>query len=191
MKYFDVVVIGAGPIGSYVASELAEAGYGVVVLERKKKVGEQVCCTGIIGQECVSSFGIDSNVILRQVNSARLFSPSGGLLRLWRDKTQAYIIDRAAFDMAMANRAQLRGSEYRLNCLMDNIEVSDDKVKISATNQEERLELEAKAAVIATGFNPSLTEGLGLGKIADFMVGTQAVVETAVPSSNQVSSATP
>ena len=74
---YDVIVVGGGLVGSYVAYKLAGKGHRVVVLERKKRIGEKVCCTGIIGMECVSSFDIESDVILRQVNSARLFSPSG------------------------------------------------------------------------------------------------------------------
>ncbi len=76
----DVIVVGAGPGGSQVACKLAGLGYETVVLEQKERLGERVCCTGIIGQECVSSFAVDDNVILRWVNSAKLFSPSGKLV---------------------------------------------------------------------------------------------------------------
>ena len=98
----DVIVVGGGPTGSYAAYKLAERGHRVMVLERKRRVGEAVCCTGIIGQECVNSFAIENRVILRQVNSARLFSPSGNQLSLRREKPQACILDRAAFDIALA-----------------------------------------------------------------------------------------
>ena len=102
----SVIIIGAGPVGSYLAYRLSRSGYGVVVLERKGRLGERVCCSGIIGQECVDSFAIDDSVILRRVNSAGLFSPSGKLLRLQRQETQACIVDRAAFDIAMYHRAR-------------------------------------------------------------------------------------
>ncbi len=173
----DVVVIGGGPVGSYTAYRLAEMGYGVVVVEQKERVGEQVCCTGIIGQECVASFAIDNNVILRQANSASLFSPSGRLLRLWREGTQACIVDRAAFDVAMASRAQGKGAEYVLNSLVRDIEVRDDRVRIEAACQGEKLNFEARAVVIATGFGSKLTEKLGLGKVSDFVMGAQTEVE--------------
>ncbi len=172
---YDVVVVGAGPVGSYVAYKLAMVGYGVVVLERKERLGESVCCTGIIGRECASLFGVDSSVILRQANSARLFSPSGRELRLWREETQVYIIDRAAFNVAMAGRARGRGAEYVLDSLVTNIEVEDDRVKIEVARQGERLNFEARVVVIAIGFGSRLTESLG--KVGDFVMGAQAEVE--------------
>ena len=149
---YDVVVVGGGPVGSYVASQLAGVGHSVVVLERKQRVGEQVCCTGIIGRECANSFAIDDNVILRQVNSAKLFSPSGNLLRLQREETQAYILDRPTFDMAMASRAQDNGAEYVLDSLVRDIEVEEDRVKIKASHQQVASNFEARTIVIATGF---------------------------------------
>ena len=165
-------------MGSYAAYKLAEMGYGVVVLEQKERLGEAVCCTGIISQECVSSFAVDDSVILGRANSARLFSPSGGLLRLWREETQACIVDRAAFDMAMGSQAQGRGAEYSLNSLVRDIRIGDDRVTAEVARWGERLKFEARAAVIATGFGSRLTERLGLGKVGDFVVGAQADVET-------------
>ena len=173
-----MLVIGGGPVGSYVAYKLAEAGHRVVVLEQKGRVGEAVCCTGIISQECVSSFAIDSSVILRRANSAKLFSPSGRLLRLWREEAQACILDRVAFDMAMASRAQGRGAEYALNSLVRDIRVGDDRVIVEVARQRERLNFEARVVVIATGFGSRLIGKLGLGKVGDFVVGAQAEVET-------------
>ncbi len=38
---YDVVVIGAGPVGSYVAYRLVESGNRVVVLEQEEKLGEK------------------------------------------------------------------------------------------------------------------------------------------------------
>lgn len=164
-------------MGSYAAYKLAGIGHEVVVLEEHRQLGEQVCCTGIISQKCATSFAIDENVILRQVNSARLFSPSGRLIRLWREEPQAYIVDRAAFDIAMANRAQAKGAEYLLNSPVRNLQVGADRVRVEVARQGERLDLEARVVVIATGFGSVLVKKLELGRVGDFVVGAQATVE--------------
>ena len=178
MKLYDVIVIGGGPVGSYVAFKLAKMGHGVAVLERHKQPGEQVCCTGIISQKCITAFAIDENVILRQANSAKLFSPSGTLIRLWREQTQAGIVDRAAFDVAIAGKAQSKGAEYLPNSLTSDIQVEDDRVRVEAVRQSKKLNLEARAAVVATGSGSKLVERLGLGRVGDFVTGAQAEVET-------------
>ena len=164
-------------MGSYAAYKLTGMGHEVVVLEQHKQPGEKVCCTGIISQQCVTSFAIDENVILRQSNSARLFSPSGRLIRLRREEPQACVVDRAAFDIVMASRAQAKGAEYLLNSLVRNLQVEADRVRVEVVRQGERLNLEARVVVIAAGFGSVLVKRLGLGKIGDFVMGAQATVE--------------
>ncbi|MBM4433151.1 MAG: NAD(P)/FAD-dependent oxidoreductase [Chloroflexi bacterium] len=175
---YDIAVIGGGPIGSYTACQLAKAGNRVVVLEQRDRLGEKHCCTGIISRECVSFFALDESIILGQLKGASIFSPSGGCLRLWREETQAYVIDRAAFDNILARKAKDEGAEYILNCEVREIEVGNDKVGLEATCDGVELNLEARVAVIATGFGSRLAEKLGLGRVGDFVIGAQAEVET-------------
>ncbi len=174
----DVIVIGGGPTGSYAAYKLAGMGYDVVVLEAKEQPGGPVCCAGIISQQCVSSFAIDDSVVFRRVNSARLFSPSGRLLRLRRQETQACIVDRPAFDLAIVSRAQRQGAQYVLNSPVSDIEVRDDGVRVGVVRQGKGLNFAARVAVIAAGFGSKLPGGVGLAKTGDFVMGAQAEVET-------------
>jgi digeranylgeranylglycerophospholipid reductase len=178
LMLYDVVVIGGGPVGSQVAYRLARNGYKVVVVDRKRRLDEPVCCTGLISKECVNRFDIDESVVLRWVNSARLFPPSGKALRVWRQETQACIVDRPALNLALAQRAQERGVEYVLNSPVKSIEVHRDRVRIESGQSGKGQVFEARTAVIANGFNSKLVEGLGMGRIGDFAVGVQAEVET-------------
>ncbi|HEY91822.1 MAG TPA: NAD(P)/FAD-dependent oxidoreductase [Dehalococcoidia bacterium] len=173
---YDVAVIGAGVTGSQVAARLAGMGHSVIVIEGKRSLTDPVCCTGIIGRECVTSFAIEEDIIQRWVKGARVFSPSGKMLRLWRPERQAAIVDRVSLNISMIGKAQGRGARYEVGTLIRDIEVSGNGVNIKAIRGDEPVNLEARVAVIATGFSPGLTERLGLGRTGDFVTGVQAEV---------------
>ena len=180
MKSYDVIIVGAGPVGSYVASHLAEKGHDVAVVEQKAALGDKICCAGIISPKCVDSFALGEDIILRRANSAKLFSPSGRLLKVWRTETQACIIDRAGLDASLAKQAQNKGVAYWLGSPATNIMVSDAGVKIETLRQGECLAFKAKALVVATGFGSSLPQQLGLGRAGDSVTGGQAEVAAGV-----------
>ena len=176
---YDVAVVGAGPAGSQVAFRLAALGYEVVVVEKKTEIDAPVCCTGIISQECFNSLALDRDVLFRQASGARLLSPSGKSIRLWRPEPQVSIVDRPAFNAALASRAQRQGVEYRLNSPVVNVQVGDSGVCLELDTQGNGTEsLQARVVVIATGFASKLVGGLGLGRAGDFVIGSQAEVET-------------
>lgn len=174
----DVIIVGGGPSGSHTARRLAENGYKVLVLERKSRVGEKVCCTGIIGQECVTTFEIDNKVILRKLNSATLFSPSGNSLHLYRREPQAVVLDRSAFDILMAERAQRAGAEYRFYSRVTDIAIESGHAGVTVSHRDKDLKIPARAVVIASGFTPGLNERLGLGSYKDHVTGVQVETET-------------
>ena len=176
-KMQDVLVIGGGPTGSYLASRLAGMGFEVLVLEQRERLGGKVCCAGIIGRECFDSFVLDEALVLRRANSARIFSPSGKLLRLWREENQACIVDRAAFDLAMAERAKAAGAEYVLSAPVKDIQFGQDRVTAEAVTGGQKRSFEARVAVVATGFGSRLAEKAGLGKPGDSVIGAQTEVE--------------
>lgn len=174
----DVIVIGGGPVGSRVAFKLAEYGYKIMVIERKESQEEPVCCTGIIGMECVRRFDVEESVIYRRFNGAGIFSPSGNLLSLRREEPQACIVDRSAFNDLFAMRAGERGAEYLPGNQVRRIIVGRNSVRVeSAGRGGDSDSFEARAVVIATGFGGLLTERLGLGTLGDFAGGAQAEVK--------------
>ena len=180
----DVIVVGGGPAGCHVAARLAGLGHRVLVLERKTGPGEKAACTGIVGTECVATFKIDDDVILRKVNSATLFSPSGNRLHLRRGGTQACILDRAAFDRAMASRAQRAGAEFSYDSRVTGVNTSADHAEVTVSRRGRELVFPARAVVIASGFSPNLIGKLGLGGYRDFAIGVQ--VEVPAPDISEV-----
>jgi digeranylgeranylglycerophospholipid reductase len=173
---YDVIIVGGGPAGSRVAYGLAAKGHKVLVLEKNGRPGKKGACTGIVSQECVDAFGIKDSVIVRKANSATLFSPSGKRLRL-REGTPACILDRTAFDNAMAERARKVGADYSFSSRVADIMVEINRVTVAIERGGKVESMAARAAVIAGGFSPGLPGRLGLGFFKDFAIGAQAEVE--------------
>ena len=176
-QQYDIIVVGAGPAGSYIAHELASSGYDVAVFEEKSAPGLNICCTGIISTECFQSLDPGTDVILRKVNSARFFSPAGRCLRLQTKNVQAYVVNRLLLDKEITYKAQSRGAQYFFSSPVIDIIPGKDNIQAETLCFGAREIFSARAVVLANGFKPKLPRKLGLGEIKNFLVGAQAEVE--------------
>jgi digeranylgeranylglycerophospholipid reductase len=176
-QLYDVIVVGAGPAGSYIAYELASSGHDVAVFEEKSAPGLAVCCTGIISTECLQSLGLGTDVILTKANSAKFFSPSGRCLRLQTEKVQAYVVNRLLLDKALASKAQSQGAQYFFSSPVIDIIPGKNSMQTETLCSGAREIFSARAVVLANGFRPKLPRKLGLGKIKNFLIGAQAEIE--------------
>ncbi|MBC8275083.1 MAG: NAD(P)/FAD-dependent oxidoreductase [Chloroflexi bacterium] len=183
---YNTIIIGAGPVGSYLAGKLARLGYKVLVLDKKMAAGQDVYCTGIISKECLDLIPIDKNLIIRQVSSARFLAPSGKPLRLWRGNETAYVIDRPALNLALADHVKKSGVCYLFGTQVTDIQAVTDHLHVAANCGEEKKLFEAETAVIAAGFGSPLPGKLGLGDISDFTIGAQAEVNMSDPGEMEI-----
>ena len=174
---YDVIVVGAGPIGSYAALRLAQLGYQVIVLEQKEEPGENICCTGVVSAECLDTFNLDAT-IFREVKSARFFAPCGQFIRFERDNLRACIIDNASLNRALIKRAQSYGADCLFSARVLCASHGTDHISVTADYCGEQRIFTAKMLVLACGLECQLTEELGMGKITKFAIGAQAEVKT-------------
>jgi digeranylgeranylglycerophospholipid reductase len=177
---YDAIVVGAGLIGSHIGGELARRGHKVAVLEQHAAIGKKGCCTGIVGRECVEAFPVARQAVAREARGARFFSPSGASFTLQKDSTQAYILDRQAFDEAMAGNAQKLGAEYILSTKALGITNNRDAAQVEAESHGQASLFESKVVAVASGFGSGLPASLGFGNVGSFVMGAQAEVETSV-----------
>ena len=176
MNCYDVLVIGGGPVGSWVAYRLAGRGYRVAVLEQRKEPGKPTCCTGIVGRECVERFGIPPEIAEREASSACFFSPSGKSLRVQREEVQAYVLNRPALDSYLARQAQQAGADYFFSCPVEEAVASAGRVEARSRKGY----FIGRALVLATGAELRLLAKLGLKNGNALALGAQVEVETNV-----------
>jgi len=177
-QFYDVIVVGAGPAGSYIAYELASSGHAVAVFEQKGASGLNACCTGIISTECLQSLDPGEDMILTEVKSAEFYSPSGRCLKFQTDNVQAYVVDRFSLDKTLTSRAQSKGAQYVFSSPVIDILPGKDSVEVVALCSGTREIFSARAVILANGFTPRLPHKLGLGRIKRFLIGAQAGIDT-------------
>jgi len=106
---FDVLIVGAGPAGSFAAERLA-AGAARVALFDGRPEGEPKACGGGVTAKALKAWPHLLGAVGRTVHELELFSPSGRRLHLELDEPFA-IYSRVAFDSYLRDRAQAAGAK--------------------------------------------------------------------------------
>lgn len=151
-KTHDVIVIGAGPVGSHTAHLLAKKGLNVGIFEKNTAIGDDVNCTGIISTECFTKFNLSRDIILKPIDSIKAFSPSGNCIQYKSSSPIAYVINRSLFDNKMNNMAVSAGATTYLNTRVDEIVSTNGDFRISVKTGKEKREFKSKVGILANGF---------------------------------------
>jgi geranylgeranyl reductase family protein len=171
----DAAVVGAGPVGSWVAAGLAQAGYEVMLIEEHPQPGLPARCTGIIGEQAFEEFDLPEEVTLRRLFSCRVYGPGESGLRWTAERPLARVTDRPRLDALLAERARRLGAHLLLGRRVKAAVVEPEAVKIELTEPAETLA--ARVLVLATGARSPLPERLGLGRLPGLVFGAQVEAE--------------
>jgi len=128
-RSFDVIVIGAGPAGGYLAGKVAEAGYEVALVEEHREIGEPIQCGGLVTPR-VFEYVDCKETIIGSVHGAELYSPSGRKLVIDGHETEAVVVQRAMFDRAIATDAVRKGTHTFLGAQAQAARREDGGVEV-------------------------------------------------------------
>lgn len=157
---FGVLVVGAGPCGLIAAREAAGRGLGVIVVEEHKEIGLPVHCAGLLSEEGLESIGVPPShrFVLNEVRGAKFHSPTG--LSFTVEGRRAFVVDRAAFDKAIARQAAHLGTELRLGYKAERLDMNGGFVSGVVGKDGQRIG--ADITIDAEGHRCRLLKGAGM-----------------------------
>lgn len=156
MSQHDLIVIGASPAGLQTASVVAENGFNVKILEKRKNFTEnpRPADTSFYGLFRHMGFEPSEKYIEHKLKGMKITSPKNTTIEI---NTPGFAIDREKFDQHYLDKAIDKGSEVEMDIQARDIKV-DDRVHIKTEKQE----FKSKCVVIASGTTDSLVRSLDL-----------------------------
>ena len=173
MLNYDVLIVGAGPAGSSVALEAAKNGADVLLIEKKKIIGQPVQCAEFIPKLLLNEVEISHDSIAQRIKGMRTYLPDGEIVE---SRSPGCMLNRSVFDKELAMKAAKNGADVRIDTLC----VSKNGEKISVNENGKKTMVIPKVVIGADG--PRSTVGKWMNSInKDFIIGMQYSVPLTAP----------
>ena len=122
---YDIIIVGAGPIGCRTAELLEKNDLKVLVLEKNDAIGKYSACTGLVSHRIFDLSDISKKVIVNQIEKAKFYSTKNNFIEL-KHKNPVYVIDRNKFDKEMGKKV----SKIKLSTFFKDYWIQDNSVMV-------------------------------------------------------------
>jgi len=158
----DVVVVGAGPAGSFAALTAAKMGAKVAICEEHKEVGVPSHCPGHISIKGLNKLELKppDSAIENRISGVVFYSPSGNEFRVKLPSPATYVISRSKFDKHMAQLAEKAGAKLLLRTRAERLLL--DKNMVGGVSLKNGQHLDSKIVIDAEGCASTLLKQMGL-----------------------------
>ncbi len=173
---YDVIIVGAGPVGGYLARRLRENDLSVLLLEEHSQVGRPFQCAGLVNPEAMEKIGAYDTVQSR-IWGARMYSPSGIEIKIGApEKVRTWSVCRKVFDERVVSQALDSGAHLLLSSRPISAEVTSTGVKMFVDVDGTETQFNCKMLCGADGAHSWVRRTFRMGRPKELMVGFQVEV---------------
>ncbi len=173
---WDVVIIGAGPVGGHTAKLLSQRGHRVLMIEEHSEIGRPFQCAGLVTPNAMKQVGL-YDTILEEVDGALIHGPSGTLVPVGTSGTvRTYVVCRKLFDEGVVKQAMMSGATLWLNSKPVNAYVKDDLVSLEINQDGVNQLITTKLLIGCDGAHSWTRRKFKMGRPKELMIGFQTEV---------------
>lgn len=168
---FDIIIVGAGPGGSSAATFLARQGLSVLLLDKAVFPRDKVCGDCLAPQAlywidqlgCIDEVLDQTNTCITSgdifLNGRYLFT--GGFPQDTIYPGFCTLLDRKRLDNALVKNSVKNGVIFRPGCLVKEISIDDDCVKVNAVSEGAAIQFKGRLVIGADGANSIVSRAIG------------------------------
>ncbi|MBC7770016.1 MAG: geranylgeranyl diphosphate reductase [Phycisphaerales bacterium] len=123
---YDAIVVGGGPAGATAATDLANSGLHVLLLDRAGRIKP---CGGAIPPRLIRDFDIPDHLLVARANAARMIAPSDREVDMPIEGGFVGMVDREHFDEWLRERAVNAGAD-RIDGAFKSVDHDSDGVPV-------------------------------------------------------------
>ncbi|HIG38040.1 MAG TPA: geranylgeranyl reductase family protein [Candidatus Poseidoniales archaeon] len=173
---YDVVVVGAGPVGGFLAQRMSEGGASVLLLEEHAQIGRPFQCAGLVNPETMNLTGLQSTV-LTPIWGARIHSPSGIPVVIGNEQDiRTWSVCRKLFDEGVVRGAVQSGAEIWLSSKPLSADTYEDHVLLSVSTPQGDQTVRCRLLCGADGAHSWVRRRFRMGRPKELMIGFQVEV---------------
>tara|TARA_B100000029_G_scaffold128837_2_gene122378 strand:+ start:3898 stop:5103 length:1206 start_codon:yes stop_codon:yes gene_type:complete len=173
---YDVVVIGAGPIGGFLSRRLNEFGHSVLLIEEHSEIGRPFQCAGLVNPKAMETVNLQET-ILSEIWGANIHSPMGNKVSIGDPEVaRTYSVCRKLFDESVVMQSLRSGTELMLSSKPTSVSRYEDRLRLTIRGPNGEEDVFCKLLCGADGAHSWVRRKLRMGRPTETMIGFQIEV---------------
>ena len=175
-EYYDVVIIGAGPVGGYLGWSMRKLGHSVLIIEEHSEIGRPFQCAGLVNPGAMERVPMEDTV-LTPIWGARINSPNGTTVDIGSpERVRTWSVCRKKFDEGVVRLAVESGANIILNSKPTNIVIEDNFAELSVDVNGAVMQVRCALVCGCDGAHSWVRREMKMGRPKEMMIGYQVEV---------------